>query len=262
MNNALGTFPFGMPVKEVIQEDRSPKKVFVLGVYASAVHAKWISVNGKTLVKALAVASEPEIFWTGTGVKEIIENISMPANSGQLLPADVTMNGPSADALDNQILEPLGLSRSDAWLCDLVPFSCINQQQTKALERVKQGDEIKWLPIMESTVPALPKVLADENRIKEIYAELKESEVGTLIVLGDQPIRWLVKHFDNSWKKLDDFVEKGRGYGLLHPVKIDELDINILPLAHPRQIAKLGPSNKKWFDHHQQWIQNSRMPKL
>lgn len=262
MNNILGKFPFGMPVKKLIQKDRSPKKVFVLGVYASAVHARWIGPNGKTMVKALAVASEPEIFWPGNDAEEIIKNISIPPNSGQLVPADARLNGPSADALDNQTLKPLGLSRSDAWLCDLVPYSCQNQQQTKALERVKQSGEIQWLPIMESMVPALPKVLADENRAKEIYAELKESEADTLIVLGDQPIRWFVKRFDKSWKKLNDFVEKGRGYGVLHPVKIDELNINVLPLAHSRQIAQLGPSNKKWFNYHQQWIQNNRMPKL
>ena len=34
-------FPFGETVKRLLQEDRTPKKVFVLGVYASAVHARW-----------------------------------------------------------------------------------------------------------------------------------------------------------------------------------------------------------------------------
>ena len=34
-------YPFGEELKPVIQQDRTPKMVFVLGVYASAVHAKW-----------------------------------------------------------------------------------------------------------------------------------------------------------------------------------------------------------------------------
>lgn len=56
------TFPFGQQVKKLIQEDRSPKSVFVLGVYASAVHARWIAPDGKTtVVTALAVASERPI---------------------------------------------------------------------------------------------------------------------------------------------------------------------------------------------------------
>lgn len=33
-------FTFGEPVLKVEQKDKSPKKVFILGVYASAVHAK------------------------------------------------------------------------------------------------------------------------------------------------------------------------------------------------------------------------------
>ncbi len=32
-----GVFPFGQPIVPVAQQDRTPKKVFVLGVYASAV---------------------------------------------------------------------------------------------------------------------------------------------------------------------------------------------------------------------------------
>ena len=52
-------FPFGSVLKKVEQQDKSPKKVFVLGVYASAVHAKWIGADGTVNVQALAVASEP-----------------------------------------------------------------------------------------------------------------------------------------------------------------------------------------------------------
>jgi len=59
------SFPFGQPLVPVKQQDRSPKKVFILGVYASAVHAKWRNEIGNVLVQALAVASEPYIFWRG-----------------------------------------------------------------------------------------------------------------------------------------------------------------------------------------------------
>ena len=61
----VGTFPFGQPVLRVVQRDRGPKRVFVLGVYASAVHARWIGPDGRQRIGAVAVASEPEIFWRG-----------------------------------------------------------------------------------------------------------------------------------------------------------------------------------------------------
>ena len=54
-------FPFGEQLQPLRQEDKSPKKVFVLGVYASAVHARW-KKDGKVICQALAVASEPCIF--------------------------------------------------------------------------------------------------------------------------------------------------------------------------------------------------------
>ncbi len=72
----IGNFPFGQPIRKIEQKDQSPKRVFVLGVYASAVHARWSDKNGKQKVSALAVASEPEIFWPGDNAKKIIELIA------------------------------------------------------------------------------------------------------------------------------------------------------------------------------------------
>jgi hypothetical protein len=127
----IGTFPFGQAVETLVQRDRGPKRVFVLGVYASAVHARWLAEDGSTLVTALAVASEPEIFWRGEGAEEIIAGIPVPAGAGRLEPTAENLNGPSGMALDAEFLEPLGLSRSDAWLCDLVPYSCKNDRQAR-----------------------------------------------------------------------------------------------------------------------------------
>ena len=69
-------YPFGQKVQRLIQKDRSAKHVFVLGVYASAVHAKWKKGN-KVICQALAVASEPRIFWDGNleEAKQIIDGI-------------------------------------------------------------------------------------------------------------------------------------------------------------------------------------------
>ena len=75
MNNYY--FPFGEKLTKVQQSETTPnKEVFVLGVYASAVHAKWLDKDGKIKVQALAVASEPEIFWRGLDAKEQIEKFN------------------------------------------------------------------------------------------------------------------------------------------------------------------------------------------
>jgi len=246
-------FPFGQSVQKVIQTDRSPKQVFVLGVYASAVHAKWTGVDGKNIVTALAVASEPYIFWKGDNAKSIIEQITIPSELGNLSPAAQQFNGPSGIALDDLILEPLELKRESAWLCDLVPHSCVNPSQKKAIERA-------YLPVAkrynlpEHSVPAVPSKLADEKRRKEILEELFESNAKTLILLGDQPVKWFLQHYDNRWKRLSDFGYENNQYGQLWPTKIDGRKITVLPLAHPRQIAKLGHSSAKWYNLHQEWL--------
>jgi uracil-DNA glycosylase len=249
---SIGTFPFGQPVHEVVQKDRTPKDAFVLGVYSSAVHARWIDRNEKTVVNALAVASEPYIFWRGENAESIIQQIIIPEELGKLIPARQSFNGPSGIALDNLILNPLGLDRQKVWLCDLVPHSCVNPSQRKAIERA-------YLPVASKhelakhTVPLVPILLTDENRRKAILDEIVESGSRVLVLLGDKPIQWFLSYFDNHWSKLSDFGLDGQSYGQLHNVQLDDREIKVLPIAHPRQIAKLGQSSAVWYDAHENW---------
>ncbi len=253
---SIGTFPFGQPVQEVVQNDRTPKKVFILGVYASAVHARWVDASEKTVVNALAVASEPYIFWCGENAESIIQKIAVPKELGKLTPAKQDFNGPSGLALDNLILNPLGLDRSNAWLCDLVPHSCVNPSQSKAIERAYLPIASKY-KLAEHTVPPVPNFLTDENRRKAISDELIEFEAKVLILLGDKPIQWFLSYFDNRWRKLSDFGRDNPAYGQLHNVHVGSMGIKVLPLAHPRQIAKLGQSSAVWYDVHKNWLEQS-----
>lgn len=252
MMKTIGTFPFGQQVQEVAQTDRTSKVVFVLGVYASAVHARWTNKDGRILVRALAVASEPYIFWRGENADSIICTIEIPDGLGKLLPAEPTFNGPSGIALDNLILNPLGLERKEVWLCDLVPHSSMNPPQKRAIER-------EYLPIVpkyglpKATVPPLTNPITDEIRRNEIENEILDSNARILILLGDLPIRWFLSYFDNRWDKLSDFEP----YGHLHNTRIRNKEMKILPLAHPRQIARLGQSSEKWYEAHTRWIHQS-----
>ncbi len=248
----IDLFPFGQPVRKVEQIDRTPKRIFVLGVYASAVHARWSGPDGKPRVRALAVASEPYIFWQGDGAKEIIQELEVPSEVGRLMPAAARFNGPSGLALDALFLHPLGLRRADAWLCDLLPYSRMNPSQKKAIERA-------YLPLVDQyqlpspTIRPVPRILADDQRREEILNELENSQANTLILLGDEPIRWFLKHFDSKWKRLSDFGDTTDTYGQLHPCEIGSRTINVLPLVHPRQAAQLGRSTEKWFILHNYW---------
>lgn len=252
---SIGVFPFGQPVYNVIQTDRAPKSVFILGVYASAVHAQWIGVNQKTTITALAVASEPYNFWRGDNAESIIRQITIPQPLGTLVSAK-EYNGPSGIALDDLILKPLGITRTDAWLCDLVPHSCMNPSQEEAIKRAYLPVAQKYaLPI--PTVPLVPKVLADEERRASISSEIHESGAGVLILLGDKPIQWFLSYFDNHWEKLADFGHDNQSYGRLHNMSVGGKVIKVLPLAHPRQIAELGLSSAIWTNAHNTWIKQT-----
>ena len=254
MRSIIGTFPFGQPVQEVAQVDRAQKRVFVLGVYASAIHARWVGADQKTIVQALAVASEPYIFWRGDNAEATIQNIKLPEELGKLVPANSQYNGPSGVALDDLILKPLGLSRADAWLCDLVPHSCVNPAQSKAIARA-YSPVAREYGLPSPTVPPVPTALADEERRSAIWDELQESGASTLILLGDKPIQWFLAHFDSRWKRLSDFMRDGQPYGRPCTAQIDGKPMEVLPLAHPRQIAKLGRSSPIWYDRHRVWAE-------
>ncbi len=247
-------YPFGQPLIPVTQKDRTPKKVFILGVYASAVHAKWRDKFGTVLVQALAVASEPYIFWRGDGCEEIINRISIPKEAGMLEPATPKFNGPSGNTLDEKYLEPLGLSREDAWLSDLLPSSRINPNQRKALNRHYQP-LVDQLSLPECTIPnfSSSELRRQNNRHVEILEEFEESKADTIILLGDLPIKhWLT--FFSDYKKLSDFGETANSYGKPHEIKISGKNHNILPLVHPRQAGSLGKASKKWTDLHTRWV--------
>lgn len=247
-------YPFGEELKPVVQQDRTAKKVFVLGVYASAVHARW--KKGSTVIcNALAVASEPRIFWDGNPeeAKDIISRINIPKEAGTLEPADPRFNGPSAKVLDEHILAPLGFTRKDAWLCDLLPETRLNKNQKVFIDEIYNKKYRVEHKLNEVTIPKRPYNFCDKERCKEIISELEESKADMLVLLGDIPIKqFLNKVADVDYKSLKDYKES-YDYGFKTEAVINDKTYEILPLAHPRQIGALGSHSSDWYRLHQEW---------
>ncbi|MFH1843311.1 MAG: hypothetical protein ABIF77_08880, partial [bacterium] len=247
----IGTFPFGQPILKVEQKNRAQKQVFVLGVYASAVHARWIGPDGKQLISALGVASEPEIFWRGDGVDEIVDSIDIPEGAGRLVPASPNLNGPSGQALDDCYLKPLGLGREDVWLCDLVPYSCMNGGQARALIRAYEPRATK-LGLPEFCWNPVPVTLADDDRRTQIEGEIAETRPEILITLGDQPLKWFSR-FHGSKSTLAGYGTDEMMYGRIHRIRINGQELGLLPLVHPRQAGRLGRFSVRWAALHEKW---------
>ncbi len=249
-------FPFGQPLTKVQQKDTSKKKAFVLGVYASAVHARWIDKEGKQKVSALAVASEPEICWTGENAAQIISEIKVPAQLGKLtVPSDQKLNGPSGRALDKLFLAPLGLDRESTWLCDLLPYSRVNEKQRKAIDTHYSKKIVEQFNLPPATIPNFDrKELKSDTRGDEILEELEASQAETLILLGDLPIYWFLRFHDKRFSKLSQFGDTEATYGKSHEIKINNRIYSVVPLCHPRQANRLGSSSLKWGLMHDCWI--------
>ena len=248
-------FPFGKKLTKVQQKNTtSNKEVFVLGVYASAVHAKWLDKDGNIKVQALAIASEPEIFWRGEDAGKIISDIYVPAELGRLEIANKNLNGPSGVALDELFLKPLGFSREQAWLCDLLPESRVNINQKKAVNIYNQIVQTNKFDLPIATIPDFDvnelKINAEKRKV-DILEELEISGAKTIILLGDLPIQWFLKYFDKR-KRLSDF----EGYGRKHNIEINNITYSVIPLCHPRNAARLGAFSMKWAKLHDEWILN------
>ena len=246
-------YPFGEAVRPLVQEDRTPKKVFVLGVYASAVHANWKCKEYKGC-PALAVASEPRIFWDGDieEAKRIISKIKIPKELGTLEPAKSDLNGPSGKVLEEHILKPLGFNRDDAWLCDLLPETRLNPRQAKVIEE-RYNPLIEKYGLNKVTIPTQPSIFCDKERAEEITVELLKSETELIVLLGDIPIaQYLRRVADVPYKTLGEYVTN-YGYGTITEVIISGKTFRVLPVTHPRQIGALGAYSKKWHDMHKEW---------
>ncbi|MDR3586149.1 MAG: hypothetical protein P4L59_12610 [Desulfosporosinus sp.] len=247
-------FPFGQELKEVVQVEQEQKDIFVLGVYASAVHAKWLDFNNRVVVQALAVASEPYIFWHGGMADNIVADIKIPKELGKLVAANSNLNGPSGKALDQMYLNPLGCDRSNSWLCDLVPHSCLNSNQFKAIQR-HYNPLIKEYNLPLVNIPSVPKELANERRRQEIMLEITAAKPKLIILLGDEPIRWFLANYLKQYKRLEHFGYTNDLYGRVHRFVLEGTEYNFLPLVHPRQAAGLGNHSKTLREFHNNWIQ-------
>lgn len=147
----------------------------------------------------------------------------------------------------------MDFTRNDAWLCDLLPETRLNDNQAEAIKR-------EYEPIRERyglnpvTIPEVPTKFCDENRCKEILAELEESKAELLILLGDYPIKQFFNSVaDKKYTDLQAYVDKV-GYGTKSKAIINGKEIEVLPLAHPRQIGGLGNHSGKWYQTHSDWV--------
>jgi uracil-DNA glycosylase len=168
-----------------------------------------------------------------------------------LVPANKTLNGPSGVTLDSMFLESLGITRREAWLCDLLPESRCNPKQRAAIEREYDSrQKTQGLPGYD--FPPVPSVLASAARRLDIEGEIVAAQPEILLTLGDQPLKWFTQYY-GSQSTLGSYGETPETYGRLHDLEIGSRVLKLLPLVHPRQAGRLGTHSAVWSELHVYW---------
>ena len=230
-------FPFGATLRPVAPSASCPRRVFVLGVYSSALHARWKYGPGpRDYVAALAVDNEPSPFWNGSDEEELIARVHPPF--GTLHPAP--QNGASGKVLDNEYLFPLDVDRRDCWITDLHNQYLARENQREAFERAfkhaRQPAPPWKLP------PRIGTLTLSPSRRGELKDEFQAARPSWLLTLGEEPLSAL------GLPSLDK-----PGYGVPRLVTLWGRSVCHIAFTHPRNAGRLGKSSPAWYEVHQQW---------
>jgi uracil-DNA glycosylase len=245
-------FPFGRPLENTPPQKARKAKAFVVGVYASAVHARWIGPDGKEACKALAVSSEPCSFWDGTGADAIIADLqkTVPSDMGRLEVPARQFNGPSGGTLLEMYLAPLGLRPAECWITDLHDRYFLSPGNEKAVARYEKLRNEVRSAAPPAALPQRPeRVIPTKERLTRLRDELGDSGARLVITLGNEPLRPLL---GNSARKLS--LE---GYGQPEGVEVFGQRVRVLRLCHPRQAGGLGTSSESWAGAHTAWVKRA-----
>jgi hypothetical protein len=226
-------FPFGSPIQPVTWRHLGPRPVLIIGVYPSAVHARWLDGDGRTRIRALAVANEPEPFWTGQDAEKHLAAVAAtaPAVVGRLVAAS-GHNGLSGQALDGSVLVPLGLTRNHVRIADIDNRYMANPAQQQAIDRCYNLLAEKGLVSSVSWRLRRPITKIPADRSPSLAEELEEAGPDWVITLGSEPLRAL------GLRRLSADT-----YGVPVTASLLGRRVRLLRLVHTRQQARHGASS-------------------
>lgn len=249
-------FPFGQPPLPRQPSASGPRPVFLLGAYPSALHIRWTPPKGKT-VRALAVDNEPTPFWSGEDEADLIADWKKRVRYdeerwGKADPAG-HLNGSTGRTLATSVLEPLGITRADAWMTDcLDTYRCSDEQAIRMFGRYNPFAHDSGLPL--AVLPEHPDEEdivseAEQHHGKRLRDELGAASPDWVITLGNAALRVLRELLDDKPPSVPTSLVL-ETYGRVIEVRLLGRNIRWLPLAHPA-------APQKYQDAHAQWLPNA-----
>jgi hypothetical protein len=245
-------FLFGRPVLPAKPTADSPRPLFVLGAYPSALHVRWFGPDGACLIQAVAVDNEPEPFWTGSDEQKHIDTwlsrVSFRDDWGRV-EACRSLNGPSGKWVKSKLLDAMAVNRDDAWITD-----CLNNYfESDAAAKRLDSDRIASLMRSLSIPPRLHAPHSSESDIvrmakaehrNRLLEELDCASPETVVTLGNAALRVfgdLVDSCDRTISKLS--ID---GYGAPVSAIVFGKQVEWFPLAHPAAPAAYQTAHDAW----------------
>lgn len=246
------TYLFGTPVRPARPSATGQRDVFVLGAYPSALHVRWSIPGGPLSIRAVAVADEPEPFWTGHDEHDQIKRwkslVGFQASLGQVAGCG-RMNGSSGAWVDDRVLRPLGVDRSQTWITDCVDtyFS-----STGAAARFEDPAMVSSLIELGLAPPKHRRHPSETEIVKEALAihterlldELHTARPRLVVTLGNAALRVLTALTGGDKRlRLSSAIES---YGQPLQARTSEHAFELIPLAHPAAPKIYQTAHGKW----------------
>jgi uracil-DNA glycosylase len=259
-------FPFGQPVLARPPSATGPRAVFVLGAYPSGFHVAWWLPGHEDRrtpdAKALIVDNEPEVFWDGAGTADLFERWQRDVRFddhpwGRIALPEAGHNGPSGQWLRDNILAPLGHSRTDCWITDCLDTARLNPGQQHRLKETYlrvSGRLGLPTPNMEPTPTGENSIVreARDGHLERLSRELHTARPELILTLGNAALRVL--------RLLVEIDSGDPGPGLAEPsygaevrARLGARPVRWLPLVHPRS----GERIPKWRQIHMRWVERT-----
>lgn len=248
----MGIFPFGR-----LSTDRPPRlpadraDVFLLGVYPSALHVRWVRPDGVVQVQALAVDDEPEVFWDGADAAERValwrEQVGWQPGWGRVTPSG---NGTSGRAVVDDVLQPLATTIDRCHVTDCLPRYLVKNgpgSQGKAMSSVYGPfAEARGLPEV-----SLPRRPSPAGLVRQAIGEERGRLMSQVTASGADRVVTLGQEAADVFAAVCDVgavvLRPDEHYGCLRNVRLGARLLAWTPLKHP------GLRSPKWQQRHAAW---------
>jgi len=214
--------------------------MFVLGAYPGALNVQWYAPGQLRPVRAIAVDNEPEPFWTGHDqtyqIAEWCSKVDFRPAWGRVAKCGI-LNGSSGRWLDKNVLHPLGVRRSEAWITD-----CLDTyfESAKASSRVA-SPSVRNAIARTGITPARHRLQPSTNEIvreamathvERLLDELRTARPDVVVTLGTAALR-IMDALTGRELNLQNLSHSVDSYGRPLRARVGHRSVEWIPLAHP-----------------------------